>query len=583
MRSRNSSVCRNKRPQRGKALDSLTKYGIAFLVLMGCVQTVEQRATAMQSVTQSAAPATDVFLKVPIESLFVAADDYGALITVESLSIKSNATRVAFRADNIYPKNWWHSRECINIAPGESIRFTYDFEPLDTGVRNIKLHRSNVVFAIRILDNKPLARARGTNSIQQPNLADYRDGAGLRIRPLSGWRFVDGVTMNVNKIVINRQNTTVTFQAQATRDSVICPPAPVEALWELAAQRNYITDGTGDHYELVNDLTSYPNSALGGKSCRHLAEGEATKIVYVYRRLEKSVNRIEIHIETHDDLAIFPVDIIDTFPAMQSDAKIDLQPLSCSTETTLKSTSSNMKTSIRFMNRGTGAQYIYWLDSRGSRSFFKALKSGESYIQQTFVGHIWLVTSDYSQACLQIFRAEPQAARAILGDHSRIPVGAEPGREVAENTQKETVTSHTQQDVRILVDKAITDQNVKPASALNEIRGCGMYAVEQEQPPPFKISSGGIIAFMMRPGTELVSGIVNLNDGRAYALKEVVIDNYAWVNSNPIVYKEGGRNLNGSVSWTIKTDFTQRTCITSIIVEPKHRHKAPHKWHLPLP
>jgi len=426
-------------------LDLLRNGGMATLP----GQQMPGRPMPRLSETQS-----DPLITLPIEPSFVATDSYGSIVTIESLSINHNSTFVTFRADNIqgkkvalcpvvpvdsiggytddyfliddhgkryhfksesqiYAKSWWNSRECRDIFPGDSIRFTYEFERLDPGVVNVKLHRGHGVFPIRILDNRRLAEKFGTNIFPPANSTAQSGGQELRIQPISGWKFSDGVVFNVERIVVNHQNVTVIFRAQATRNSSVCPPAPLDALRERAALNNYITDGTGDHYELIEDLTSYPDAVVGGMACRPLAEGEIARIHYVYRRLEQPVTRIEIHIQTHDDLATFPVNIYSTFPPSKSGTKGDLQPLSCSAEITLKSVPSATKTSIQFMNRSAETRYVYWLDSTGGRLLYKVLNPGESYIQRTFMGHIWLVTNG-SQSCGRMFRAQQIPARAIL-------------------------------------------------------------------------------------------------------------------------------------------------------------------------
>jgi hypothetical protein len=69
-----------------------------------------------------------------------------------------------------------------------------------------------------------------------------------------------------------------------------------------------------------------------------------------------------------------------------------------SKEKGLKSENGNVKARIAFVNRSKQAVKVYWLDYRGQRVFYKKLKPAESYTQDTYMTHPWLVTDLHDNA-----------------------------------------------------------------------------------------------------------------------------------------------------------------------------------------
>jgi hypothetical protein len=71
-----------------------------------------------------------------------------------------------------------------------------------------------------------------------------------------------------------------------------------------------------------------------------------------------------------------------------------------------------VKTTIRFVNRSTGAVKVYWLDYAGKQVYYTTLAAGASYAQPTWVTHPWVVL-DGSGACIGYVVAP--AAEYVIG------------------------------------------------------------------------------------------------------------------------------------------------------------------------
>lgn len=182
------------------------------------------------------------------------------------------------------------------------------------------------------------------------------------------------------------------------------------------------------------------------------------------------------------------------------------------------------------------------------------------------------------QKSLPALRAARREMTEQAGNGQR-NTAAEAGRTTAAAPQNYVLSAQSPQEPTIPIDKPATDQDTKAASAPVQIRGCGIYASDQEQPPSFRISSGSIIAFMIQPGVQFVSGGIDFNDSRHYALKAVDIEGHFFVNSDPVMLEgdSASDGLTGTVSWTMSANLNQRTCTTLVVVEGKHKHKAHRK------
>ena len=69
---------------------------------------------------------------------------------------------------------------------------------------------------------------------------------------------------------------------------------------------------------------------------------------------------------------------------------------------------------INFVNQLQREVELFWVDGNGQRQSYGKLKPGESRVQHTFVGHVWLVT-DLSGDTVAVFEAQPDRSLAVIG------------------------------------------------------------------------------------------------------------------------------------------------------------------------
>ena len=91
-----------------------------------------------------------------------------------------------------------------------------------------------------------------------------------------------------------------------------------------------------------------------------------------------------------------------------------LEALNCSDEAALPCPQSNAATTIEFVNAGGEKVDIYWLDIGGQRRLWgNPLEPGHSNLQNTFVGHNWLVADSQGHS-IAIFRANAKPGKATV-------------------------------------------------------------------------------------------------------------------------------------------------------------------------
>ncbi|MFC8847719.1 MULTISPECIES: hypothetical protein [unclassified Micromonospora] len=91
----------------------------------------------------------------------------------------------------------------------------------------------------------------------------------------------------------------------------------------------------------------------------------------------------------------------------------ELQALPPYAESGLRSTSGGRSTYVDFVNARRERVVVYWLDWDGRRRQYRTLGPGESYRQQTYVGHPWVVANDRGWA-LACFQPEAETRRAVV-------------------------------------------------------------------------------------------------------------------------------------------------------------------------
>lgn len=119
-------------------------------------------------------------------------------------------------------------------------------------------------------------------------------------------------------------------------------------------------------------------------------------------------------------------------------------PAICPAESVSKSTSGKITTKISFKNRLKQTVKIYWLNYSGRRVLYRQLKPGESYTQQTYVTHPWVVT-DIGDACLGVYYPDSKARVVKLKNSSNTKTSkllkntlVIPGKRVGPITNKTT-------------------------------------------------------------------------------------------------------------------------------------------------
>ena len=86
------------------------------------------------------------------------------------------------------------------------------------------------------------------------------------------------------------------------------------------------------------------------------------------------------------------------------------QARNCELFGNLKSVDTRQPITITFVNTSGMFRHIDWIDYNGNPVAYQALNPGQSYVQQTFVGHPWM-TTDGPGNCIDIFI--PKRSRTI--------------------------------------------------------------------------------------------------------------------------------------------------------------------------
>jgi hypothetical protein len=142
-----------------------------------------------------------------------------------------------------------------------------------------------------------------------------------------------------------------------------------------------------------------------------------------YRRPAERANAERAHLSGFDPAAAprfaWPQELLDwnkhylaNIPQKQADRlaltlhKPDAQSVRASPESTRDS-------SILFLNRRAKEVSLYWLDFRGQRQFYAEVPAGEAHAQQTYSGHVWLMTDEADQP-LSVVVADDEPGKAVI-------------------------------------------------------------------------------------------------------------------------------------------------------------------------
>jgi len=70
----------------------------------------------------------------------------------------------------------------------------------------------------------------------------------------------------------------------------------------------------------------------------------------------------------------------------------DLLARSCEDESSMRSPDGALATKIEFVNETGVPRKVYWLDGSGVRHWWLTVPPGETSLQQTSIGHTWVIT-----------------------------------------------------------------------------------------------------------------------------------------------------------------------------------------------
>jgi hypothetical protein len=96
-------------------------------------------------------------------------------------------------------------------------------------------------------------------------------------------------------------------------------------------------------------------------------------------------------------------------------AETALRDVGCAQEYLLRSVDSVTATEVVFFNQSQVPIRTYWLDFDGKRVFRAEIRPGDSFFQQTYVSHPWLITKTATTTCVGIF--QPASSSSIVVIH----------------------------------------------------------------------------------------------------------------------------------------------------------------------
>jgi len=135
----------------------------------------------------------------------------------------------------------------------------------------------------------------------------------------------------------------------------------------------------------------------------------------------------------------FPETNFITFTSGGKNWRCDLGNYSLSADTNLVSDENSVRrlpsprpslrtgegTSLHFINRTTNDVKLFWMDPAGDRQFYGIIPAGGEREQNTYAGHVWLVTTGAGDQ-VAVFEAPDNGGDAIIGGER--PAGAESPR-----------------------------------------------------------------------------------------------------------------------------------------------------------
>ena len=94
------------------------------------------------------------------------------------------------------------------------------------------------------------------------------------------------------------------------------------------------------------------------------------------------------------------------------------------------SRASEVATKIKFLNRLGKTVNLFWINNEGKRIAYDSIPAGGSFSQNTYAGHVWLVTTDAGEP-MAVFTARRRPGVAVVDGQKPVAPGQTPKREEA--------------------------------------------------------------------------------------------------------------------------------------------------------
>jgi hypothetical protein len=105
--------------------------------------------------------------------------------------------------------------------------------------------------------------------------------------------------------------------------------------------------------------------------------------------------------------------LVDGCPRLLTPQYGNRQNVQCADENQIRSVEGKNSTYVNFVNRGNKTVRTYWINYQGQRIFYSQLEPGESYRQQTYLTHPWVIT-DSRNNCLGMRMPEPLETTVLI-------------------------------------------------------------------------------------------------------------------------------------------------------------------------
>jgi hypothetical protein len=153
-------------------------------------------------------------------------------------------------------------------------------------------------------------------------------------------------------------------------------------------------------------------SLVSGQTTQEIADATAFANCEIYRKANKPDAPVCEVYRPKDGKRISQTDGLEGVKKTGTTNKIAAGQ-NCLDEAQLRSANSNVSATVDFENQSGQAVKIFWMTYQGERKLFKELASAQSYRQQTYLAHPWVIT-DSAGKCLQIFTPRASSEKLVI-------------------------------------------------------------------------------------------------------------------------------------------------------------------------